>query len=324
MKVNELIRFSQILEELIALQSSSLDGEKKYYKKLVKELNSCKKYFIENKSECLKEFHRSYQERSQLLDFNIYQHIDLFLLFSESFYYEPKPIFNITNKEQHQQLISFGWTLCNLTNSLIAMRSLLEQGFDLQAKQLFRSYIEYSDIAIASLASIDFYQNYKRMAESKEDENDVWWNYTRPKAITKILKEIYLTFDEDGKFWEMVNMIREPSYDYYSGHVHGHFMANTYSALSQGVGKELYQPTISGVVTTNMRDTLDRSICYSHLVIKHAMIILVKDQKIPFNKFGEQGEKFVMFYKMMEMLWPIMLKELKMFAGEQPPTSAST
>jgi hypothetical protein len=318
MKIVDLIKLTHIMEEIIILQSTSLKNNQKYYKKLVSELNSCKKYIRENKQECINKYYKNYQEKSILLDFNIYQHIDLFLLLSENFNGDnPKLSSEIKNEEQYQQLTFFCRSLCNLTNSLISIRSLLEQGFDLQAKQLFRCYIEYADISIASLASQDFYKNYKRMAESEEDEKDVWWNYTRPIAITKILKKIYLTFDNNGKVWEITNMIRQPSYKSYSDYIHGHFMANTLSAFGQSVEDESYSPTITGAITTNMDDTLDKSIIYSHLAIKHAMILLVKDHHFPFTKFGEQGEKFVVFYKIMERLWPKMMEQLNMFKGKQ-------
>lgn len=257
-----------------------------------------------------------------MLDFNIYLHLELFLLFSE-YIDDDSPILkpDIKDEDHHDRLRFFGLSLCNLTNSLIAIRTLLEGGLDLQAKQVFRSYIEYSDISIASLESASFYLNYIRMAEGEKEANEVWWKYTRPAAIEKILKKIFLNFGNDGLFWEMIQSIRKPSYELYSDYTHGHFLANTLSAFSRSNESDLFRPTITGSITYGMTDTLDRSIAYSHLFVKHAMIILVKDHHLPFEKFGENGKNFVVFYKMMEVIWPIMIEKLNMFGENDSPNN---
>ncbi|NTV25429.1 MAG: hypothetical protein HGB01_04380 [Chlorobiaceae bacterium] len=301
-----------ILEEMVKISSSAMNCPEGYGAMLIKKLNDCKRGMRMIRQKCNNDFKGKFSMEEKMLGYSICLHIDLFLLIWDFFGIEPKKKFEHISDGSNRmyQIRHFGLFLSNLVNSLLGIHLLIENGLHLQAKQLFRSYIEYADIGIAVLADQDFYVNYRTMGDSKEQQDKVWWNYTRPRALNKILEKIFK--DEELKdFWGLYRSIREPMYSHYSDYVHAHHMANLDSAFSYDDQRRKNVISVGGAITSEMNHTLDSLILFSRLFIQIAMIVLVKYQRLPFNLFGKDGEEFVAFYSSSELIFKYVFIEYR-------------
>jgi hypothetical protein len=123
----------------------------------------------------------------------------------------------------------------------------------------------------------------------------------RPKSMTKILKEIFLDIDENNlDLWGMIENIRGSFYSRLSEYTHGHYMAVFEGAIDKKMDGSV-APNIFGAITEDIDYTLKSSIIYSYSFLKHAIITIVKYQKLPFIHFEEEGKRFIMHYKMLEV-----------------------
>ncbi|MHC3994428.1 hypothetical protein ACXWTF_06325 [Thiomicrolovo sp. ZZH C-3] len=268
---------------------------------LIKELRGTKKYISDLQAELSLEFSKSYGEKAHVLDYIIFLHLELFLILSEKFMLDKNSEKNLDiNDETKIKLRFTSLMMVHLINSLLSIRILLEKGLDVQAKQIFRSYIEYSDLSLAVLGNDEFYSSYRQMGDSEEKEREVWHKLTKPKSLTKILKKIYQDIDSSLKLWESIQNIRDPIYNRLSDYTHGHFMAVFFGATDKKVDGGV-APNALGAITKDMDYTLKHSILYSYSFIKHAMIAIVMYQKLPFMQFEEEGKRFVIHYKMLEI-----------------------
>src|SRR5688572_8598709 len=62
----------------------------------------------------------------------------------------------LPNSNSFKALRSFTFLLNNCINNLVSIKTLLAMGFDIQARTLFRNYIESMDLAYAVLLDEDF------------------------------------------------------------------------------------------------------------------------------------------------------------------------
>ena len=205
--------------------------------------------------------------------------------------------------EVSQRMSYLTLMLTHLTNSLVSIRILVERGLDIQSKQIFRSYIEYSDISIAILGSTEFYNHYKQMGESEELDKKIWFKFIRPAALTKTLKNIYSNYADDKDIWDTVQNIRNPVYQRLSDYTHGHYMAVFTSSFTEGQGS-----TLLGRVNENIHNTMLNTIVYSYMFLKHSMVMIVQHQKIPFLQFGDEGLAYIKYYKLLELYFPTFIK----------------
>ncbi len=300
--------------EADVIASSSLKWTESHVRELIRDLRGAKSYTLSIQQECSEEFRSVYGRKSYILDYIIYLHTSLFLLCSEKFHVGESS--RAMTKEPDKVSTKMNYTtlmLVHLINSLLSVRVLIEKGLDVQAKQILRSYIEYSDLALAVLADETFYDNYQRMGKGEKEEKEVWNKFTRPSALTKILKRIYINMDGTGKQWDIVQSVRKSMYGALSDYTHGHFTAVFMGAAAEDVQGEFGHIAL-GSITKSIDHTLVQAIVYAYSFLKHAMIAIVMYQKLPFMEFGEQGEKFVVHYKMLEFFMPAFVQS---WADEQ-------
>lgn len=310
----EILKIRKLLSSLEALCKEELSGifpDTNYTKLLITDLSGLRRELAQIRDSCKDEFNHKFKGPSHFFDFTIFQHVSLFLLLAEHFHEKDETFKHIEqNSDSFMSFRYFTLSLCNLINSLVSIKILIELGLNLQANQLIRSYIEYADISVAILAKNDFFKIYKSSAESEENKKSTWWNYTRPKALSKILKEIFNAMhDENVNYWEIFNQIREPVYSHLSGHVHADVMANITNAMAQKLSTGYFELTLLGSITKDTEKTLRRIIIYSHLFINSAVISIVRFKKLPLIHFGEEGLKFAINYKMAEMYFPLYIDQ---------------
>jgi hypothetical protein len=298
----------RLLEAHVIASSERFKETKGWAHELLRDLRGMKSYMLSIQRERSEEFLSVYGGKSYILDYIIFLHTSLYLLCEEKF-----PLGESNNditKEPDILIRKMHFTtsaLIHLINSLLSIRILLENGLDVQAKQILRSYIEYSDLAFAVLGNETFYDNYQRMSVGEEERREVWKKYTRPGAVGKIVERIFIDMGGTRKDWNHLQDIRSELYGGLSQYTHGHFSTVLLGAYGEKVGGEI-GPITLGVITKSIDGTLANAITCGYLFLKHAMIAIVKYQHLPFMEFGEQGEKFAVHYKMLELFIPFFLQ----------------
>lgn len=287
--------------KLISLEKV-LENEESCVRKLVSEFRSVKKIvestFVENSVG----FKEKYEDHILVLDYIIFLHLSFFLICSENF----------VSLRGHRKIEPGGkprmayisLMLSHLANSLLSIRTLLERGLDTQAKQILRSYVEYSDISIAILGNNEFYNQYKLMGEDESLDKQIWYKFVRPAALTKILKPIYSNLPEEQNVWELIKDIRTAIYSNLSDYAHGHMSAVFTSAFTEEEGIN-----VLGKITREINNTLVNSISYSYFFLRYSMMLVVQHQNIPFREFGKDGVEYIRHYKILEQIMPEFLSK---------------
>lgn len=308
----------RLLEAEVSGPREKANKNKSYIHELLRDLRGMKGYILSIQQERSQEFLSMYRWKSYILDYIIFLHTSLFLLCAEKFPLDESN--DDVNDEPDKLTMKMRFTtsaLTHLINSLFSIYILLEKGLDVQAKQILRSYIEYSDLTLAVLGDEDFYDNYRRMGDGERERKEVWNKFTRPSALTKILERIFIDMDGTREHWNILQQIRKQLYDDLSEYTHGHFMAVLFGAFGEIAGGEITRTPL-GAITKRVDSTLINTIDYGYLFIKHIVIAIVKYQKLPFMTFGEEGAKFVMYYKILESFMPAFFLVSSMGKGKSP------
>ena len=160
----------------------------------------------------------------------------------------------------------FTQILFTLTNNLIALKYLFENGLDTQAKSVFRNSIELSDLALIVLHDNDYFLTHS----SPQRKN--WWNpFVSPKNNTlankakEIIAELYNRTDSNQgnkkddsvnslkKIWDT---IRNGQYEVLSENSHGNYVHNILNAYKLSDDHGNYVPSIGGQKWRNLDRTL--------------------------------------------------------------------
>jgi hypothetical protein len=298
----------KLLEAQVIASSERLKETKGWAHGLLRDLRGMKSLVLSIQRERSEEFLSVYGGKAYILDYIIFLHASLYLLCTEKF-----PLKESNNDVRREpdnltrKMLFTTSALIHLINSLLSIRILLERGLDVQAKQILRSYIEYSNLTFAVLGDETFYDNYRRMRDGEKERKEVWNKFTRPGAVEKIVERIFIDMGGTSKDWNDLQDIRRELYGGLSQYTHGHFLAVLLSAYGEKVGGEI-GPTPLGAITKSIDGTLANTITWGYLFLKHAIIAIVKYQHLPFTEFGEQGEKFAVHYKMLELYMPFFLQ----------------
>lgn len=298
----------QLEKEVLASGYIETDADDSI-RSLIRNLRDSNKTIHSVQAENKAEFVEAYGDNALILDYIIFLHLSFLLILYENFIIKNKSeVEELCSADASQKMHYLYLMSQHLVNSLYAVRLLVESGLDTQAKQVLRSYVEYSDIAIAILGNSEFYGNYKRMGDGGQEEKEAWYKYVRPSALTKILKTIYTNLDGSEEHWNIVQNIRDPMYSHLSEYSHGHFMA-----VFVGAFGDEDESVMLGRISERVDYTLIHAILYSYSYLKHSMILIVKDQDIPFGKFGSEGHKYIKHYKLLEHYIP---KLIETWVGE--------
>lgn len=295
------------------LNSSKFDikfqqDEISFKKSLVEELNGIKKFFKEQEGKSHELFNRHLVYYDWCLQYIIYLHVRLFLMLSEKFLSSKKSFKHIEyGTYSYQAFVLLTPTLTNLTNSLLSVRLVLKNGFNNQANQLIRSYIEYADIGIAIMSNEEFFKNYRDMLDNPEKENDVWWNYLRQTSITKILKKSLITMYKDEEHWDTIFKVRNDIYKVSSDYIHGNLGANLFGAYSTPYEDE-NGFSLGGNPSKEMEESFLNIIIYSIHFLQNIMSCFVYYHKLPFKNFEDDGEFFVRSFKYAESFQKIIIQ----------------
>lgn len=289
--------------ELITRLETNFDFEKDdtvFKRHLIQDLKSTKELFKQRKAENLSVFRKNFYLENLCLQFIIFLHLNLLTIIFEKI---------LDNSFEDMEPGSFSYksiaalipNLSNLINSLLAIRITLQHGFNIQANQLLRSYIEYADIGVAIVSNEEFFEKYKTMVDGSEQEKEVWWNYVRHKSITKIIKNSLFDIHPDEEYWDILFQIRKPIYKNSSDHIHGHSGINLFGLHATPFEDESDSKfALGGYPSKEMKETFMHIIIYSHQFMSNIAACFVHFHDLPFMKFGEEGEDFTRNLKISE------------------------
>jgi|GEM_PF-3767872 hypothetical protein len=200
-------------------------------------------------------FQEKYREYSLTIDCLIHWYITLTVSLLSKY---SNFIDGITNNAGYCTQILF-----TLTNNLIALKYLFENGLDTQAKSVFRNSIELTDLALIVL-----YDNNYFLTHSSPQRKD-WWNpFVSPKNNTlankakEIVVELYRTDstqedkNEINSLKTIWDTIRNGQYEILSENSHGNYIHNIFNAFKLSDDHGNYVPSIGGQKWRNLDRTL--------------------------------------------------------------------
>ncbi len=171
----------------------------------------------------------------------------------------------------------FTQMIFTLTNNLIALKYLFENGLDTQVKSVFRNSIELSDLALIVL-----YDNNYFLKHSSPQRKGSWNPFVSPKNSTvekkakEIIAELYkMSNSKDGdksansinslmKVWDS---IRNGQYEILSENLHGNYIHNIFNAYKLSDDNGNFVPSIGGQKWRNLDRTLS-DICLHQIAFK--------------------------------------------------------
>lgn len=264
---------------------------------------------IENFEEIFKnkrdDIYNDWWQHFDFLDLQIFLHVHLYIFLSKYIDDQTK---NNTQTDFYsnsiRSIIHFSLILSNLSNYLFSIKMVALSGYDLAAKTLLRSYMEYSDVGVCLLANDEFLPIFEGGKDLNEDEMiQYWYKHLRPQKMTQKLKMVYMAFDPSGKMWDIISSQRNDNYGYLSSFVHGgQILTNFVSALDNTYDDKFYCSTFGGVSTELLSNTIYNLNDYSFIFLRIAVKSLVDRHNLKFNYFGEDGYSYAIILKAVEKI----------------------
>ena len=281
------------------------DGEE-----IVKSIVELRQVITKTREENTGKLFREFGIESYFYDLLILEHLSLFVC-----------LFKYCYVEEHNDKAAVNFLsllLLSLHKDMISMKMNLEMGFNQQANLIFRNYIELSELALALLIDDEVYSNYK------EDENDnstqlKKWLKTKPKKIHSIINAEFEKISELKEYGELLNELRNNLYKKTSDFTHG--AAWTIFTESTGFdgtnGETNFQ--ITGSININIKNTFYEILIYSKTFLFSFIMLLVRNRKITFEKFGDDGKDHIFLKLITDELCKMTVENYKKFKDENKP-----
>jgi hypothetical protein len=160
----------------------------------------------------------------------------------------------------------------NLAQLLQAVRVLIVQGCEGQARGMFRSFIELANLTLAILADQDVYKSYITTYEDPKKRFRHWQTHLSPGVIRRRLKKL----DEELDIASVTSIpaaeVREDTYEWFSLFSHVNMVAHMVSVYPTELGSEtpLGPPrAMLGEAGTTAKETLARALLYLWFFFTH-------------------------------------------------------
>lgn len=241
---------------------------------------------------------------SYFYDLLILEHLSLFACLFEYCYVEE------LNDKAAVNFLSI--LLLSLHKDLISMKMNLEMGFNQQANLIFRNYIELSELALAFLIDDEVYSSYTE-DEGNNSTNLKKWLKTKPKKIHSIINSEFEKISELKGYSELLNELRNSLYKKTSDFTHG----AVWTVYSESMGfdgtNEELNFQITGSINNNVKNTFFEILIYSKSFLFSFIVLLVRNRKITFEKFGDDGKDHIFLKLITDELNKITIADYKKF-----------
>ncbi len=199
----------------------------------------------------------------------------------------------LTNKGYFSQL------LIHLTNNLIGVKFLFENGLAAQAKFVYRNSIELSDLAMSILYDTDFFENHKKPNLKKSGNPFISpKNSTISKFAENVIEKVNEKLGDNvdsskiiSVFWKR---LRSEQYEILSESAHGNYLHNILNAYGKN-NNEKYSPSLGRNKWKELERPLS-DICLHQITIKRYFTWILK-LKHNIDLFDNQNElhRFIYF-----------------------------
>jgi hypothetical protein len=311
---------ARIIEVYAQQQYDWLSNDRHNAAKLIVNSADTAQTLEEMRQQAYVDFHNRFGIEDEILELLVYVHTEYTILLSTKCdLNNDDPLQLGTDSYSYRAIRTFSWILINLTNTFISIRRCLQNGMDLQAKTLLRTYIELADIGLALLSSEDFFNRFAVGVDLEEAEH-YWHLNFKPKKTRQQVQQFYLSMDPSGSLWSLVSEVRDDAYELLSAYSHGAYIASFISAYAEDSDGHT-RTTFGGKVGEAMELTIKNAILYSWFFIAYSMAALVKNHHLPFMRFGDEGTDFVFTEHVVEHLIKAFAKHWVSSSDENGPSS---
>lgn len=182
--------------------------------------------------------------------------------------------------------------MITLTNNLIALKFLFENGLDTQAKTIFRSSIELADLATIVLYDNDYFLSHSTPQQKKQGNPFISpKNNTLASKAKDIINTLHKSDSAINRIWEG---LRVNQYEVLSETSHGNFLHNVLNAYKL-TDNNNFIPSIGGGKWVDL-DRILSDICLHHVTLKRH-ITWILDSKHSINLFDNKTaqHKFIFY-----------------------------
>jgi hypothetical protein len=272
-------------------ENSDIFEDKKLYngKRILTNLKSIKVLLKKRKKENKEVFTSFLKKEELILDLILLEHQSLLLLLIEKFGPLQEDFEEIkTDSYTFQSLALLSSILNLLSNNLIIIKESLAIGYNYQVNIIFRNYIELSEIGISVITNESIFNQYILEPKNKNEEKSKW-NALKPSRIHDVVNKEYSKIKRLESWGNVLDEVRNNLYHKTSNFVH----CDVSSIMNETYSKDLLKDSITltsyGLISENLKVTLEEIIIYSKIVINDILIFMINTHKLGLNRFGQNG-----------------------------------
>jgi hypothetical protein len=298
-KINHLER-GQI--DLFA-DETKWDGEE-----ILKSIDELRQDIIKTKKKNSAELFKKLNIESYFYDLLILEHLSLFACLFKYCYVEGH------NDRAAVNFLSL--LLLSLHKNMISMKINLEMGFNQQANLIFRNYIELSELALAFLIDDEIYSSYTEDKDNNSAQLKKWLK-TKPGKIHAIINTEFEKMSDFKDYGEVLHELRNNLYKKGSDFTHGAAWTIFNESIAfDGINEESNFQII-GSINNNIKNTFYEILIYSKSFLFSFIVLLVRNRKITFEKFGDDGKDHLFVKLITDELYKMTVDDYRELKGSK-------
>jgi len=306
--LSKLVYYQSKINHFERGQIDLFDDETKWDgEEILKSIDELRQDVIKTKKENSAELFKKLNIESCFYDLLILEHMSLFAC-----------LFKYCYVEEHNDRAAVNFLsllLLSLHKNMISMKMNLEMGFNQQTNLIFRNYIELSELALAFLIDDKIYSSYTNDNNTHSAQLKRWLK-TKPSTVHSIIKKEFEGIPELGEFGEILNELRNGLYNKTSDFTHGAAWTILSESMAFDGTNEESCFQITGSINNNIKNTFYEILIYSKSFLFSFIILLVRNQKITFEKFGNDGKDHLFVKLITDELCKMAVEDYRKFKEE--------
>jgi hypothetical protein len=307
-EISKLVYYQSKINHFERGQIDLFDDETKWDgEEILKSIDELRQDVIKTKKQNSAELFKKLNIESYFLDLLVLEHLSLFTC-----------LFKYCYIEEHNDKAAVNFLsllLLSLHKNMISMKMNLEMGFNQQANLIFRNYIELSELALAFLIDDEIYSSYTEDNDNNSAQLKKWLK-TKPGKIHAIIDTEFEKISDLKGYGEVLNEIRNKLYKKASDFTHGAAWTIVSEAFAFDETNEESCFQITGSINNNIINTFYEILIYSKSFLFSFIILLVRNRKITFEKFGDYGKDHIFLKLITDELCKIAADNYRKFNDE--------
>lgn len=306
--LSKLVYYQSKINHIERGQIDLFDDETKWDgEEILKSIDELRQDVIKTKKQNSAELLKKMNIESYFYDLLILEHLSLFAC-----------LFKYCYVEEHNDRAAVNFLsllLLSLHKNMISMKMNLEMGFNQQANLIFRNYIELSELSLAFLIDDEIYSSYT------EDEDDSSthlkkWLKTKPGKIHAIINTEFEKISDLKGYGEILHELRNNLYKKASDFTHGAAWTILSESMAFDGTNEESCFQITGSINNNIKNTFYEILIYSKSFLFSFIVLLVRNRKITFDKFGDYGKDHFFVKLITDELYKMTVDDYRKFKEE--------